>query len=152
MDAYRVPVYLERASRNSLTERFKVPRGMRTNAALWLDDDIKMDIPAVEFAFKAWQEYGRHEHRITGLTHRQFSNEARGKTKYIFHQPSYSMVLTNNAFMDKTMLEWFWAKDDRIKAAIAYVDLHMNCEDILMNCESSIKGQTCSSFTHAHPR
>lgn len=32
---YRVPVYLERAKKNSLSERFRVPKRMRTAAALW---------------------------------------------------------------------------------------------------------------------
>lgn len=32
---YRVPVYLVRAKRNSLSERFRIASEMRTNAALW---------------------------------------------------------------------------------------------------------------------
>ena len=138
LDSYRIPVYLERACRNSLTERFKKPTHLRTEAALWLDDDIQIELPAVEFAFRAWQDYGRHQHRIVGLTGRQYTIEKNGKVKYIFHQPSYSMILTNNAFMDVTMLSWFWKEDPRTRAALQYVDQHMNCEDILINCEGAL--------------
>lgn len=56
-------------------------------------------------------------------------------TYELFKSP-YSMILTNSAFLDQTMLDWFWADDERIRRSLDFVDVHMNCEDILFNCES----------------
>lgn len=111
---------------------------MRTDAALWIDDDIKIDLPGVEFAWRAWRQFGSRAHRIVGLTGRQYGRDKSGTVKYVYEQPDYSMILTSNAFMDKKMLGWFWSGERRVEQAIRYVDRHMNCEDILMNCKSGV--------------
>ena len=118
-----------------MTERFRVPSHMRTEAGLWIDDDIKIDLAGVEFAWRAWRQFGSRDHRLVGLTGRQYARDKHGMVKYVYEQLDYSMILTSNAFLDKTMLEWFWSDDGRIKQAIKYIDKHMNCEDILINCK-----------------
>lgn len=118
---------------------------MRTEAGLWLDDDIKIDLPGVEFAWRAWQQFGSREHRLVGLTGRQYGRDTHGNVKYIYEQPDYSMILTSNAFLDKTMLGWFWEDERRNKQAMQYVDRHMNCEDVLMNCECSAVPKFCAA-------
>ena len=127
-------MYLLEADVNSLVERFRVPENLRTKAALWLDDDIIISPEDVEFGFRAWQAFGRERHQIVGFSGRQHKI-TRNVYHYAFEGPTYSMVLTDSAFLDTTMMSWFWAEDARIKTAITYVDEHLNCEDILMNCK-----------------
>lgn len=159
LSEYRIPVYLERARQNSLSERFRIPSQMRTNAALWLgefglavvlegrfppcsdsydviaDDDIHIEASSVEFMFDAWQAHGKPHHRIVGRTGRMASRDKAGRLQYKFDWGEYNLILTNNAFMDKTMASWYWENDRRLSEARAYVAEVLNCEDILMNCE-----------------
>ena len=134
LDSYNVPVHLIRATANSLAERFRIPKNIRTTAALWLDDDILISPEDVEFGFRAWQAFGKEKHRIVGFSGRRHRFED-DMYYYIFDQHMYSMVLTSSAFLDLTMMDWFWADNASTKAAIAYVNQHLNCEDILMNCK-----------------
>lgn len=99
----------------------------------------------VEFAFRVWKEHGRDEHRIVGFSGRLHERKRDGKYKYLFRQRSYSMILTNAAFLDMTMLDWFWHSDRKQTEARRHVDAIMNCEDILMNCKSA----SCSTAVPA---
>lgn len=135
LDAFAVPVYLERARVNSLSERFRKPSKMRTEAALFIDDDIHIPAADVELGFDAYLSFGKKDHRITGYSARQYTLDADGTYTYRKWEPNYSIILTNSAFLDTTMLKWFWSKDARIARSLAHVDKNMNCEDILMNCE-----------------
>ena len=134
LSSFNVPVYLERARTNSLTERFRLPERMATTAALWIDDDILISAQGTEYAFRAWQAFGQNDHRILGFSGRSHKLE-NNVYYYLMDTASHSMVLTDSAFMDVTMLEWFWAMDVRLRKAIQYVDERTNCEDILMNCK-----------------
>jgi alpha-1,4-N-acetylglucosaminyltransferase EXTL3 len=152
LNAYKVPVYLSRARVNSLTERFVRPKEMRTDAGLWIDDDLQIHPEDIEFGFTTYEQLGRMNHRITGYSGRQTLLDKKNNNKYSYEikEPNYSMVLTNSAFMDTQMLKWFWnTRDERIKESIKYVDDHMNCEDILMNCKSFSPASvhTCSLLT-----
>lgn len=70
-----------------------------------------------------------------------------GRAHYKFSQDQYNLILTNNAFMDKTMAGWFWESDRRLSEARAYVAEVLNCEDILMNCKL---GKKMSLTAHEH--
>ena len=103
---------------------------------LWVDDDLQIHPDDIEFGFTVYKQLGSQEHRIVGYSGRQIIRSKQGVYTYKLFWPNYSMVLTNAAFLDVTMLDWFWSNDKRLKASIAYVDKHMNCEDILMNCKT----------------
>ena len=138
LDSYGVPVHLVRAQRYSLTERFRLPPQMQTEAALWVDDDIVVSPSALEFAWRAWKQYGRPQHQIGGMVGRSHSRDVEGRLTYGFDQKHYSMAITGLAFLDRSMLEWFWG-NPKIEEAISYVDKVFNCEDILMNCASCLR-------------
>lgn len=122
---------------NSLTERFQKPEKMRTEVGLWIDDDLQFHPDDIELGFKSYLQFGRDKHQVTGYSARLAYPNAKKKDHWIYdnHAALYSMVLTNSAWLDQTMLDWFWSNDEKIQKSIAYVDKHMNCEDILMNCE-----------------
>ncbi|KAK9895613.1 glycosyltransferase family 64 protein [Cystobasidium minutum MCA 4210] len=135
LQKYKVPVYLERARVNSLTERFRKPANMRTEAGLWIDDDLQFHPDDIELGFRTYRQFGSSRHQITGYSGRLVSPSTKKEGTWIYdnHAALYSMILTNSAWMDQTMLDWFWSSDQRIQDSIVYVDKHMNCEDILMN-------------------
>jgi alpha-1,4-N-acetylglucosaminyltransferase EXTL3 len=130
-----VPVYYERAKRNSLTERFRKPSKMRTQAGFWVDDDLAFRPQDIEFGFDTYLDLGRDSHRIVGFSGRLVEKLKSGDWAYKLFALSYSLILTNAAFLDTQMLAWFWKEDERIRESIEYVDEHMNCEDILFNCK-----------------
>lgn len=129
-----MPVYLERARKNSLTERYRQPAQMRTQAGLWIDDDLEFRPEDIELAFQTYRQLGSHQHRIVGFSGRLVDRDQDDQWSYRIFEQEYNMILTNAAFLDTRMLEWFWTEDFRIEQGIEYVDEHMNCEDILFNC------------------
>lgn len=151
LDSYKVPVYIEKARRNSLTERFRQPAKMRTHAGLWIDDDLEFRPADIELGFETYRQMGSHQHRIVGFSGRMVNKDPEDNWTYRVFALDYNMILTNAAFLDTKMLEWFWTEDIRIDQGIAYVDEEMNCEDILFNCEFAIQLQTscgkCYLFT-----
>lgn len=142
LTGYRVPVSIERAKVNSLAERFRKPDGMRTYVGFWVDDDLQIELEDIEFGFQVFTELcaargSSGTHQIVGFSNRHVVKDGTGAEHYTYEQDTYSLVLTNSAFMDVTMLKWFWSADSRIEESLAFVDAHMNCEDILMNCRYS---------------
>lgn len=85
--------------------------------------------------FRTWQEQGKQQHRILGRTVRKVVRDKTGRAGYSYDRDEYSLALTNNAFMDVTMANWYWENDRQLRRARAIVDENLNCEDILMNCK-----------------
>lgn len=112
---------------------------MRTEAGLWIDDDLQFHPDDIELGFRTYRQFGSANHQIAGYSGRLVSPSAKKEGTWIYdnHAALYSMILTNSAWMDQTMLDWFWSDDQRIHDSILFVDKHMNCEDILMNCKLS---------------
>jgi hypothetical protein len=112
---------------------------MRTQAGLWIDDDLQFHPDDIELGFRSYRQFGSARHQIAGYSGRLAYPSAKKEGTWIYdnHAALYSMILTNAAWLDKTMLDWFWSDDQRIHDSIVYVDKHMNCEDILMNCKEA---------------
>lgn len=68
LKAYQVPIYLESARVNSLTERFRKPEKMRTEAGLWIDDDLQFHPDDIELGFRSYRQFGSLRHQITGYS------------------------------------------------------------------------------------
>ena len=109
---------------------------MRTSVGFWIDDDLAFKPADIEFGFDTYQTLAKDSHKIVGYSGRLVEPNQQHEWTYKLFTLKYSLVLTNAAFLDTTMLDWFWTKDHRIERSIEYVDQHMNCEDILMNCKS----------------
>lgn len=135
-------------------ERFRQPKAMRTEAALFIDDDLQFDPHDIEFGFSVYQQFGRDAHRIVGYSGRQIYVDDRGTYSYDRYQSDFDIVLTNAAFLDTRALGWLRSRDPALRESIAYVDRHMNCEDILVNCtsENSCLDKFCKSHTPPHSR
>lgn len=89
--------------------------------------------------FDVWQAFGRYQHRIVGRVPRLLGRSKDGRPAYTYggvKGKKHDMVLTGVAFLDKTMAHWFWENDATLVQARKYVDEHLNCEDLLMNCKS----------------
>lgn len=149
LDTHKVPVYLEKARRNSLTERFRQPAKMRTQSGLWIDDDLDFRPEDIELAFETYRQLGNHHHRIVGFSGRLVDKDQNNNWTYRVFELDYNMILTNAAFLDTKMLEWFWTEDFRIERSIEYVDEHMNCEDILFNCKLHSRNLLPPSFSQS---
>lgn len=134
LTSYRVPVYLRQATEHSLGERFKPFSQMRTDAALWLDDDMRLGGSTVEFMFSAWKSVGQRDHRIVGRVGRLSTRNQEGLLTYSPGAPQkYNLMLTGIAFMDRTMASWYWEDDPALNEGRRLVDEGTNCEDLLMN-------------------
>lgn len=108
---------------------------MRTQSGLWIDDDLDFRPEDIELAFETYRQLANHQHRIVGFSGRLVDKDQNDNWAYRVFELDYNMILTNAAFLDTKMLEWFWTEDFRIERSIEYVDEHMNCEDILFNCK-----------------
>ncbi|KAM0790423.1 hypothetical protein ACM66B_003304 [Microbotryomycetes sp. NB124-2] len=135
LPTFAVPVTIRRSTTDSLNNRFKLGPDIKTRAVMSRDDDLFFGPGDVEFQFKQWIAYGRHE-RMVGTAAREVILNPDGATKYKYRMTDmekYEVMLTNAAFMDVSFLELYWSDDPRAKAVRDYVDKDTNCEDIAMN-------------------
>uniref|UniRef100_A0A804M226 Glucosamine inositolphosphorylceramide transferase 1 n=1 Tax=Zea mays TaxID=4577 RepID=A0A804M226_MAIZE len=126
-----VPVRIRVENNNTLNNRFKIDKEIKTGAVMELDDDIMMACDDLERGFKVWRE---HPDRIVGYYPRlaegwplEYRNE-----RYARQQGGYNIILTGAAFMDHELaFKRYWSKEAEIGRQI--VDSFFNCEDILLN-------------------
>lgn len=129
-----IPVRYRRSAANSLNQKLWPDPEYKTQAIFLSDDDIYFKPKDLEFVFQSWRKFGRR--RMTGGFTRCTAQEADGKWKYSFcseDDESYSMILTNLAFVHISFLGYYSSHDDIPTKIRAYVDEHFNCEDIAMN-------------------
>lgn len=124
-------VEVVRPPQNRLSNRFFPYHEVETQAVLALDDDINMMTPdELEFGYQVWREF---PDRIVGFPSRNVVwNNATNTWKYDSEWTNeVSMVLTGVAFYHKY---WNYVYTAELFPHIrAWVDEHMNCEDIAIN-------------------
>ncbi|KAL5009577.1 hypothetical protein ScPMuIL_011882 [Solemya velum] len=125
------PVKFIQTRKNKLSNRFFPYDEIETECILALDDDIVMlTADELEFGFEVWREF---PDRLVGFPSRVhlWDNETQ-KWRYESEWTnSISMVLTGAAFYHKYFSYLYtYSMPGNIKA---WVDDHMNCEDIAMN-------------------
>lgn len=125
------PLKVVQTSENKLSNRFYPYDEIETEAILAIDDDIVMlTADELEFGFEVWREF---PDRIVGYPSRvhTWDNDT-GKWKYESEWTNeISMVLTGVAFYHKL---WSYMYTTAMPGNMkAWVDDHMNCEDIAMN-------------------
>ncbi|CAL8094026.1 unnamed protein product [Calicophoron daubneyi] len=123
-----VPLKILRFKRNSLNNRFLPNNQIETEAVLAIDDDSCLTADEITFGFKTWRT---NRASIVGQVSRSFTTEDKNLSYPVQCTPSYSMVLTNAAFLHKYYLHAYtWEMPGPIRQM---VDEYMNGEDIAMN-------------------
>ncbi|XP_052239253.1 exostosin-2-like isoform X2 [Dreissena polymorpha] len=125
------PLKVVQTTQNKLSNRFLPYQEIETECILALDDDIIMlTADELEFGFEVWREFSD---RLVGFPSRvQLWDNTTGKWRYESEWTNeISMVLTGAAFYHKYFSYLYtYNMPGDIKA---WVDEHMNCEDIAMN-------------------
>ena len=122
-----VPIYILESPNISLTDRFLIPKQLKTNIVLSLDDDLPIHSESIDLAFEIYLS-NHFENRIFGSTERTCR---RRKYTLPYKDGTFNMVLTNFAFLHRDMLELYTLPvyDDFRQL----ITIFHNGEDILMN-------------------
>ncbi|XP_072983708.1 glycosylinositol phosphorylceramide mannosyl transferase 1 [Typha latifolia] len=122
---------------DSLNNRFKEIKDLRTNAIFSIDDDVIFPCSSVEFAFTVWRSAPT---TMVGFVPRVHWSDKSGTIienyRYggwwsVWWMGSYSMILSKAAFFHKQYLDLY---TNHMPAFIRdYVTENRNCEDIAMS-------------------
>ncbi|GAA6012910.1 hypothetical protein JCM10207_008373 [Rhodosporidiobolus poonsookiae] len=135
-----VVVSVRQSQKNSMNERFRPlvdwDKEIYTDAVMIMDDDIVLTKEALEWGYQEFaraNEYGPG--RIVGFTGRDFeTGKQDGEWDYVVRpRRTYSMVLSNAAWLRKEWLQKYWEDSEEMRALRDYVDEVFNCDDILIN-------------------
>ncbi|XP_022765033.1 glycosyltransferase family 64 protein C4-like [Durio zibethinus] len=121
---------------DSLNNRFKEIKDLKTDAIFSIDDDVIFPCSSVEFAFTVWQS--APDTMVGYVPRMHWLDQKKGKDKYIYGgwwsvwwTGSYSMILSKAAFLHKKYLKLY---TDEMPASIKeYITTNRNCEDIAMS-------------------
>ncbi|GAA6037343.1 hypothetical protein JCM8097_008521 [Rhodosporidiobolus ruineniae] len=135
-----VAVTVRVSEKNSMNERFRPLRDwdeeVYTDAVMIMDDDVVLRRDALEWGYQEFVRANeRGEGRLVGFTGRDFEEKKGGKEwEYVVRpKTTYSMVLSNAAWLKKEWLQKYWEETDEMRGLRDYVDEVFNCDDILIN-------------------
>ncbi|XP_022156919.1 glycosyltransferase family 64 protein C4 [Momordica charantia] len=122
---------------DSLNNRFKEIKGLKTEAIFSVDDDVIFPCSTVEFAFSVWQSAPETMVGFVPRMHWPDHSEGEmGRFRYggwwsVWWSGTYSMVLSKAAFFHSKYLAIY---SNNMPASIRdYVSKNRNCEDIAMS-------------------
>jgi len=127
------PVEILMQKYDSLNNRFNPIPNLETKAILIADDDIRVNITDVEYAFDVWKN---RPYSLVGVFPRyHYYDTTNGTYAYDTKCPSfprkYSIMLTKFMFMHA---EYLYAYTCLLPTDVHhYIDKKVNCEDIAMN-------------------
>lgn len=130
----QIPVLFEMHTVDSLNNRFNPLLPINTDAVYSTDDDVLISCEVMTMAFKMWLN---SRAPMLGFSRRLHGRDpATGHHRYLYKEHvhvrgAYSMILTKNAFMDKSLMKVFM--DPKFSQLHKYIDNHRNCEDVLMS-------------------
>lgn len=117
---------------NSMNERFRPILGwgerIKTEAVMIMDDDVILRKEALEWGYQAYLEANplgsdSNQGRLTGFAGRDFRSLGGGEWLYVLQpRESYSMVLSNAAWLRREWLEKYWDSSEEMKELRDYVD------------------------------
>ncbi|GAA5973066.1 hypothetical protein JCM3765_000810, partial [Sporobolomyces pararoseus] len=146
-----VAVSVRKSWKNSMNERFRPlldwGQEIQTKSVMIMDDDIVLRKDALEWGYEQFVEANRYgPGRIVGFSPREFEKGVgEGDWKYITKpRTTYSMILSNAAFLKKEWLEKYWESSAEMTSLRNHVDSVFNCDDILIN-------YLVSNLTHSPP-
>lgn len=133
-----VTVTVRKSRKNSMNERFRPladwDEPVKTRAVMIMDDDVVLQRAALEWGYQEFvttNEKGAG--RLVGFTGRDFE-ETGGEWAYTVRPTdTYSMVLSNAAWLRREWLEKYWEDSAEMESLRKYVDEVFNCDDILIN-------------------
>ncbi|XP_009344563.1 glycosylinositol phosphorylceramide mannosyl transferase 1 [Pyrus x bretschneideri] len=135
-DGRQVELKYDINKEDSLNNRFKEIKDLRTDAVFSIDDDVIFPCSSVEFAFDVWQSASD---TMVGFVPRMHRIDPKGdKNHYIYGgwwsvwwTGTYSMVLSKAAFFHKKYLSLY---TNEMPASIKeFITKNRNCEDIAMS-------------------
>ncbi|BGP70271.1 hypothetical protein RTG_02072 [Rhodotorula toruloides ATCC 204091] len=133
-----VVVSVRKSKKNSMNERFRPmldwDEEIYTRAVMIVDDDVVLRKDALEWGYQEFEKAAEQgEGRLTGFMARDFDGEAGDWSYTLRPKKTYSMVLSNAAWLKKEWLERYWEDSAEMRSLRDYVDEVMNCDDILIN-------------------
>ncbi|XVE69377.1 hypothetical protein DITRI_Ditri09bG0147500 [Diplodiscus trichospermus] len=135
-NGHRVELVFDINKEDSLNNRFKEIKDLKTDAVFSIDDDVIFPCSSVEFAFTVWQS--APDTMVGYVPRMHWVDKTKGNDEYIYGgwwsvwwTGTYSMVLSKAAFFHKKYLKLY---SDEMPASIKeYITRNRNCEDIAMS-------------------
>lgn len=136
-DGRKIELKFDINKEDSLNNRFKEIKDLKTDVVFSIDDDIIFPCAAVDFAFSVWQSA---PDTMVGYVPRvHWVDPLKGeRDKYIYSgwwsvwwTGSYSMILSKAAFFHKKYLSMY--TNEMPLSIREYVRKNRNCEDIAMS-------------------
>ncbi|EAX87416.1 exostosin-2, putative [Trichomonas vaginalis G3] len=122
-----IPVTILPTVSGFITDRFIAPENLSTDTVLIMDDDLVISGTELDRAFVVYKK-NNFTDRIFGLRTRSFKKD---KYNLFEYDRPYNMVITNFAFLNVKMLEYYHLP--KYKELVDYCVKIRNCDDILMN-------------------
>ena len=128
---YAVPIHVRVSDRNSMNERFRPEldwgNQLETRDVMIMDDDVVLRRGALEWGYQEFLRYNlpgsaSSEGRIVGFTARDFRTGERGWEYVVQPQESYSLVLSNSAWLRREWLAAYWAQTEVMAELRDFVD------------------------------
>ncbi|XP_057476254.1 glycosylinositol phosphorylceramide mannosyl transferase 1 isoform X2 [Actinidia eriantha] len=136
-DGRQIELKFDINKEDSLNNRFKEIKDLKTDAVFSIDDDIIFPCSSVEFAFSVWRSApGTMVGWVPRIHSIDKSNDNAGHYIYggwwtVWWTGTYSMILSKAAFFHKKYLSLY---TNEMPASIReYVAKNRNCEDIAMS-------------------
>ena len=124
-----VAVSVRKSWKNSMNERFRPildwGQEIQTKSVIIMDDDVVLRKEALEWGYEQFIEANRYgPGRIVGFSPREFEKGVEeGEWKYITKpRTTYSMILSNAAFLKKEWLEKYWESSAEMTSLRNHVD------------------------------
>ncbi|KAL6526839.1 GDP-mannose transporter [Orobanche gracilis] len=122
---------------DSLNNRFKEIKDLKSDVVFSIDDDIIFPCTTVEFAFNVWRSAPDSMVGFVPRVHwHDISKDIKGKYIYsgwwsVWWTGTYSMILSKAAFFHKKYLNMYTY--EMLSSIREYVTENRNCEDIAMS-------------------
>lgn len=136
-DGRKIVLKFDIIKEDSLNNRFKEIKDLKTDAVFSIDDDIIFPCSSVEFAFNVWQS--APDTMVGFVPRMHWIDQSKGNTgSYVYAgwwsvwwTGTYSMVLSKAAFFHK---KYFSLYTNEMPASIReFTTKNRNCEDIAMS-------------------
>lgn len=147
-DGKEIELKFDMNTEDSLNNRFKGIKDLKTDAIFSIDDDVVFQCSSVEFAFSVW--LSAPDTMVGFVPRMHWLDKSKGSAEHytyggwwsVWWMGTYSMVLSKAAFFHKKYLDLY---TNKMPVSFRdYVTKNRNCEDIAMSF-------LVANATHAPP-